>query len=521
MRQLSGQDASFIYSERPHAPTHITAINVYDQSTAPGGHVTFKGILDHLEARLHLARAFRQKVVRVPADLDHPYWVEDAEFDLEHHVRHIALPKPGDWRQFCIQAARLHARPLDLTKPLWELYVIEGLDNVDGIPRGAFAFVLKVHHAAIDGVSGVEMITAIHDQTPDVVDPPPPTEPWIPESDPSPMSLYTRASVNAMRTPARAVRAASRLSPGIGRAMSLMRANQEESVAALAPGTRFSGPVTPHRVLDSRTFPFAALRPMRAAVDGATVNDVALSVIGGALRTYLNNVGELPAAPLRAMTPVSVRSEAERGDLGNQVSAMIVSLGTDVEDPIERLAAVQRSTSSSKEITQAIGARNLTELSQLAPGMLIGVGTRLAGRFSRRGSSGLVNTVVTNVPGPRHPIYFAGAKVLRSFGAGPVVDGMGLINIVGSYDDQFILSFTACREMMPDPQNYATAIEESFNALAAAAGPGAPSSGAGGSGGSKRAGEPAQKAPSKRAPRQSAASTPRTTQGRASSRGPT
>ena len=174
MRQLSGQDASFIYSERPHAPTHITSISVYDPSTAPGGAVTFKGILAHLEARLHLARAFRQKVVRVPLDLDHPYWVEDSEFDLEYHVRHIALPKPGDWRQFCIQAARLHARPLDLSKPLWELYVIEGLDNVEDVPPGAFAFVLKIHHAAVDGKSGVEMITAIHSQTPEVVDPPPP-----------------------------------------------------------------------------------------------------------------------------------------------------------------------------------------------------------------------------------------------------------------------------------------------------------------------------------------------------------
>ena len=162
MQQLSGQDASFIYSERPHAPTHITSISIYDPSTAPGGPVTFKGILGHLEARLHLARAFRQKLVRVPADLDHPYWVEDADFDLEYHVRHIALPKPGDWRQFCIQAARLHARPLDLSQPLWEMYVIEGLDNVEGVPPGSFAFVLKIHHAAVDGKSGIEMITAIH-----------------------------------------------------------------------------------------------------------------------------------------------------------------------------------------------------------------------------------------------------------------------------------------------------------------------------------------------------------------------
>jgi len=468
MQQLSGQDASFIYSERPHAPTHITSISIYDPSTAPGGSVTFKGILAHLEARLHLARAFRQKVVRVPADFDHPYWVEDEEFDLEYHVRHIALPKPGDWRQFCIQAARLHARPLDLSKPLWELYVIEGLDKVAGVPKGGFAFVLKIHHAAVDGKSGIEMITAIHSQTPDVLDPPPPDKPWRPEPDPSPFELYSRAVMNGLRTPARAMRLTGRIVPGLGRAAATMRNQSDAPAGGLAPGTRFNGPVTAHRVLDAKFFPFAELKPMRNLVEGATVNDVALAVIGGALRTYLEDAGELPTASLRAMTPVSVRTESEKSDLGNQVSAMIVSLATDVADPVERLAAVQRSTSSSKEVTQAVGARNLSELSQLAPGLLIGVGTRLAGRFTRRGSAGLVNTVVTNVPGPREPLYFAGARSVCSFGAGPAVDGMGLINIVGSYDTQFVLSFTACREMMPDPAHYADCIERSFGDLVAA-----------------------------------------------------
>jgi WS/DGAT/MGAT family acyltransferase len=468
MQQLSGQDASFIYSEQPHAPTHITSISVYDPSTAPGGMVTFKGILAHLEPRLHLARAFRQKVVRVPADVDHPYWVEDAEFDLEYHVRHIALPKPGDWRQFCIQAARLHARPLDLSKPLWELYVIEGLDKVSGVPKGGFAFVLKIHHAAVDGKSGIEMITAIHSQTSAVFDPPPPDTPWRPEQDPSPFELYGRAALNSMRMPGRAMRLSGRLVPGLGRAAAAMRANNDASSAGLAPGTRFNGPVTAHRVLDARFFPFAALKPIRALVPGATVNDVALTVIGGALRSYLDEAGELPAASLRAMTPVSVRSESEKGDLGNQVSAMMVSLATDVDDAVQRLAAVHRSTAGSKEITEAVGARNLSELSQLAPGVLIGVGTRLASRFTRRGSAGLVNTVVTNVPGPRQPLYFAGARLVRTFGCGPVVDGMGLINIVGSYDEQFVLSFTACREMMPDPAHYADCIERSFGQLQAA-----------------------------------------------------
>ena len=466
MQQLSGQDASFIYTEQAHAPTHVTSIGIYDQSTAPGGTVTFKGILAHLEARLHLARAFRQKMVRVPGDIDHPYWVEDGDFDLEYHVRHIALPKPGDWRQFCIQVARLHARPLDLARPQWELYVVEGLDKVEGVPKGSFAFVLKVHHAAIDGKSGVEMITAIHSQTPEVVDPPPPDKPWQAEAVPSSVDLLTRASFNNMAAPYRAAQAFSRLVPGLGRAA---REARGTSTTGMAPGTRFNGPVSPHRVIDARFFKFADLKPMRNTVEGATVNDVALAVVGGALRAYLDGVGELPDRPLRAMTPISVRTEAEKADLGNQVSAMVVSLATDVADPIKRLEAVHESTSESKQVTEAVGARNLTELSQYAPGALVGLGSRLAGQFARRGAAGVINTVVTNVPGPREPLYFAGARLLRSFGAGPVVDGMGIIHIVYTYEDQFVLCFTADREVVPDPAHYADCLQQSFDELRAAA----------------------------------------------------
>lgn len=468
MQQLSGQDASFVYSEQAHAPTHITSIGIYDQSTAPGGKVTFKGILGELEPRLHLARAFRQKLVRVPNDLDHPWWVEDADFDLEYHVRHIALPEPGDWRQFCIQVARIHARGLDPSRPLWEMYIIEGLDAIDGVPKGAFASVLKIHHAAVDGKSGVEMSTAMHTQTPALEVPEAPTTPWKPDRDPTSLELLGRAGVNAWTAPRRGLRLATRLVPGAARAIRVQRRQREASPVSAAPASRFNGPVSQHRVIDACFYAFADLKPMRALVAGATVNDVALAVLGGGLREYLIEAGELPESPLRAMTPVSVRAETEQGQMGNQVSAMVVSLATDVGDPVERLAAVHASTTASKEITEAVGARNLSDLSQLAPGALIGLGTRLAGQFSRRGMASAVNTVVTNVPGPREPLYFAGAELVRTFGAGPVVDGMGLINVVTSYTDQFVLSFTGDRAMMPDPARYAACIDASFQALSTA-----------------------------------------------------
>ena len=200
MKQLSGHDAAFLYLETPNAHMAGTTLMIYDQSSAPGGRVTFKGILQDIEERLHLARSFRQRLCWVPLNYDHPYWIEDRNFDLEYHVRHIALPKPGDWRQLCIQTARLLSRPLDLSKPLWEMYVIEGLDNVEGVAPGSFALVLKTHHAAIDGVSGMELLSAIHDPSADA-SPTRPEKEWKPEDAPPAWQLLARANVNNFMRP--------------------------------------------------------------------------------------------------------------------------------------------------------------------------------------------------------------------------------------------------------------------------------------------------------------------------------
>ena len=288
------------------------------------------------------------------------------------------------------------------------------------------------------------------------------------ERDPNWWELSTRAGVNALTVPGRSTRLAGRLVPGLGRALQVQRKQSSGQLAGLAPATRFNGTVTAHRVLDARFYDFDDLKPMRHAVPGATVNDVALSVLGGALRQYLLDAGELPEASLRAMTPVSVRTEASRARWATRSRRCSSASPPMSPIPVERLAAVHASTTASKEVTEAIGARSLTDLSQLAPGALIGLGSRLAGQFARRDRGGVVNTVVTNVPGPREPLYFAGAEMLHMFGAGPVVDGMGLINIVGSYERQFVLSFTADRGMMPDPARYAACIDGSFDALAAA-----------------------------------------------------
>ncbi len=468
MRQLSGLDATFINLETPNAPMHIGGLAIYDQSSAPGERVTFKGILANIESRLHLAACYRQKIVQLPYGLDHPYWIEDENFDLEFHVRHIALPKPGDWRQLCIQAARLHSRPLDRNKPLWEMYVIEGLDGVDGLPPGSFAIQTKIHHAAIDGVSGTEILTAIHDLMPDAA-PAPPEQEWIAESEPTLVELALRSTVNNIRQPLRFAQVLAEAAPPVIRQM-LAKRDDDADPPSDVPRTRFNGKVSPHRVFEARTFSLADVKQIRKAVEGATVNDVILSVCGGALRRYLTHHHELPKESLSAFAPISVRTEDEAGTAGNKVSGMFVSLHSDEPDALTRLEKVRKTTRESKEMTEAIGARNLADVTQFMPGMLAGVAGRLIARTGLMSRMAPVaNCVVSNVPGPQVPLYFTKALMVANFGLGLPMDGMGLFHAVLSYNGTITVSITGCREQIPDPGFYAECIEEAFSELRAVA----------------------------------------------------
>jgi diacylglycerol O-acyltransferase / wax synthase len=468
MKQLSGLDATFINLETAHAPLHIGSIAIYDQSSAPGERVTFKGILENVESRLHLAGCYRQKIVQLPYGLDHPYWIEDANFDLEFHIRHIALPKPGDWRQLCIQAARLHARPLDRNKPLWEMYVIEGLDGVEGLPPGSFAIQTKIHHAAIDGVSGTEIATAIHDLQPDAL-PPPAEEDWRPESEPTLLELALRSTVNNIRQPLRFARVLAEAAPPIVRTM-LEKRPEDEDAPAGVPRTRFNGKVSPHRVFEAQSFSLADVKQIRKAVDGATVNDVILSVCGGALRRYLTHHHELPREPLSAFAPISVRTEDEAGTAGNKVSGMLVCLHSDEPDALRRLERVLKTTRDSKQMTEAVGARNLADVTQFMPGMLAGVAGRLVARTAlMHHMAPVANCVVSNVPGPQVPLYFTKAQMVANFGLGLPLDGMGLFHAVLSYNGAITVSIVGCREQMPDPSFYAECLDAAFTELRDAA----------------------------------------------------
>lgn len=468
MKQLSGLDATFLNMETGHAPLHFGGLAIYDQSSAPGERVTFKGILANIESRLHLAACFRQKIVQLPFGLDHPYWIEDADFDLEFHVRHIALPSPGDWRQLCIQAARIHSRPLDRNKPLWEMYVIEGLDDVEGLPPGSFAILTKIHHAAIDGVSGIEITAAIHDLEPNAVQSAP-DEPWIAESEPTLIELALRSTVNNIRQPLRFAQVLAEAAPPVVRNL-LERRDPSEEPSRSVPRTRFNGKVSPNRVFEAKSFSLADVKQIRKRVEGATVNDVILSVCGGALRRYLDHHNHLPKAPLSAFAPISVRTEDQAGTAGNQVSGMFVCLHSDVADPLLRLAKVRKTTRDSKELSEAIGARSLTDVTQFMPGALAGLAGRLIARTGlMRRMTPLANCVISNIPGPQVPLYFTKALMVANFGLGLPLDGIGLFHAALSYNGTITVSIVGCREQLPDPGFYADCLNEAFTELREAA----------------------------------------------------
>ncbi len=469
MRQLSGHDASFLYSDTLHANSNVTLIQIYDQSTAPGGKVRFKSILSHIESRLHRSPIFRSKLQRVPLELDYPYWIEDEHFDLEYHVRHIALPKPGDWRQFCIQASRIHARPLALNRPLWEIYVIEGLDSFLDLPAGSFALLTKVHHAAVDLGQGSEITTLLHDisATPT---PPTPPAPWFAHEPPGTVTMLCRGVVNSVTSSLKLAgplsRAVRRVAPA-----ALTLASDILLRPELLLVTRFNSVVSPYRVFETRRFLLDEFKTIRGLVPGATVNDAVLAVCGGALRRYLDAQGELPEPSLTAIAPISIRgADAPPGGKAD-VSWLHVPLGTDMADPVQRLRAIHAHTRSSDTISRAIGARELTDVARRAPAATLALTSKMLARVAqgigRRAP--MANCTVTNVPGPATPLYLCGARMTYFSAIMPITDGMGLVFAVTSYDGRIVISPTSCRELVPDPEVLAQCVRDSFQELLAAA----------------------------------------------------
>ena len=471
MKQLSGSDNQFLISERNNVYNHVASLCIYDVSTAPGGAVRYKDILKHFENRMHINPLFRRCLAEVPFGLDRPYWIDQAEVDMEFHIRHIALPKPGDWRQLMIQVARLHSRPLDRTRPLWEAYVIEGLDNIPNLPLNSFAVFCKFHHAAVDGMAGALLALQMHSLSPhgDVIS-------------------EANKTVYADRTPTSVEYFARAASNGVGRALELGKLSlkiggkvmalgreqisnavnsgshqpgeDEKPATGKAPHTRFDGVVSPNRVFDGFGMPLSRIKRVRDKVSGASLNDVFLSVAGGAIRKYLLSKHELPEQSLTALMPMSLRSDASAG--GNAIGAATVRLRSDIADPLERLHAAHKEAALGKQQAEKLGADLLEKLLGAMP-------SALGALVVTKGLLPTVNMTVSNVRGPDKPLYMAGAKAMCFYPANIPIDGLGLSVTGVSYNGVMWVSVTSCRNMLPDPAFFTECLKTSWEELLAAA----------------------------------------------------
>ncbi len=465
MRQLSGLDSAFLYLETPNAPMQIGGLSIVEAET-PNGRFDLATLRDLLASRIHSSRAFTQRLVEVPLKLGNPYWTRDEDFSLDRHLGRTQLPEPGGWKELSALMAWEFSRPMDRDKPLWEILLVEGLKTVDGVPPGSIALISKIHHAAIDGVSGTEIMSAIYDPSPEprAIEAPPPEEHEAPASR---TGLLKDSGRHLLQVPKALSAAVGETVKGVvksGAAWGLKRI-KPPPFPFTAPRSRLNVPVSHQRTWSAAILSLKRIKAIRGSVE-ATINDVVLTICAGALRRYLAEKNDLPAKPLVAMVPISVRSEDQRGTMGNQVSAMLVSLATDVSDPLERLRLVHQSALGSKVHHQAIGARTLSDYTRFIPFGLAGAAARLYTRAHlAEKHRPIFNLVITNVPGPQVPLYVAGARLLTHVGAAPLFDGMGLILPIFSYAGSLTVGATSCREVMPDVEVFTSYLEDALDEL--------------------------------------------------------
>lgn len=481
MDQLTGLDASFLYLETPNAPMHIGGVSIVDPNT-PNGRLDLRMLRDLLASRIHTSRTFTQRLVGVPLKLGNPYWVEDEDFDLDNHLSRTQLPEPGGWKELSELMAWEFSRPMDRDKPLWEILFVEGLETVGGVPPGAVALISKIHHAAIDGVSGSEIMSAVYDPSPEprrIAAAAPAPRPETPSKTGLSKAAFSKATLlkgtgrHLLKVPKALSGTLGETVKGVVKSGAIwgLKRIKPPPIPFTAPRSRLNVPVSNQRAWSAAILSFDRIKALRPAVAGATVNDVVLAVCAGALRRYLLEKDDLPEKPLVAMVPISVRGEDQRGAMGNQVSAMLVSLATDVDDPLERLRRVHDGAAAAKVHHQAIGARTLSDYSQFIPFGLAGVGARLYTRMHlAERHRPIFNLVITNVPGPQVPLYVAGARLLAHAGAAPIFDGMGLILPIFSYAGRLAIGATTDREIMPDVDVFTDYLKDALDELEAAAG---------------------------------------------------
>lgn len=466
MQQVDSEDAAFLFLEQPDNPAHLGLIALYDQSKSDGHVIRFQHILKHVQNRLSSAPVFHQKIKRVPADLDYPYWIEDNNFDLDYHVRHMALPKPGDWRQFCIQISRIHSRPLDIRRPLWEMYVIEGLDNVTDLPEGSFAIYFKIHHCAMDEFTAIELLESLHETT---------ANPHQHEDKATQVTRFAAREPGSLdiavqmlfgnllrgaKFSLQSVKHRKNISRQLARATArqLRRVTSSKNVDR-EHDTRFAAAPGPARVFEGGFYQRKILEDFMGQVAGADMHHALAVVCGEATRRYLAGKDGLEDLNLSARLQVNLRNAGAHALSGNRMALQNIELYTSVENLVERLYAIVGTNIFASEDDLEEKSHRIRSFYEYIPSPFLSA----LGRWSNREPQSLEaggSCGISTLTGPRQTVYFLGAKMSGLTSVSPLYKGCGLMYSASLYEDKIAISFTSGRDILPDPENLVAALNE-------------------------------------------------------------
>ena len=465
VERIPAADASFLYMEHPVVHMHVTGVLLLDPSTMPGGY-SFERLRDLIVERLHLLRPFRRRVLTVPFGIDHPVWVDDPDFDLDRHLHRTTLPEPGTIDQLAALVGEYASVQLDRSRPLWDMVVVEGMAD------GTVAIVSKVHHVAVDGASGTDLMAQLVDLSPEGPEEPPSAPPFRPDPLPNPVELAIDAVASRLSDPLRGLRSLGRSAGSVGRLLRTVVSGDDGPSMARpfdAPRTLFNRSLTARRAVAFDKAPLEDLKLVKQTF-GTTVNDVFLAACTQSLRGYLLRRGERHERPLVVSVPVSVRGEVADSRATNQVSNMFVRLPVHLSDPVDQLRAIRADTRDAKEVHGAIGADMIGDVTELTPPAIFHLASRM---YSRAGLgerlAPIHNLVISNVPGPPFPLYVAGARLVGVYPFGPLIEGSGLNITVLSNMGNMDIGVISCPDVVPDPGEVSTGIVEGIEVLRRAA----------------------------------------------------
>jgi len=473
MQQLTGMDTMFFGLENESNPMILATFDICNPATAPGGRAGYEEVLDLFRRRIHLLPMLRRRLLRVPLNLDYPYWVEYEDFDLDEHFFRVRLPQPGTWKQLMQAVARMHNKPFDSTLPLWDVYVIEGIDQVPDLPEGSFAVYMRMHHAFADGATTMAIREILFDKSPDEAGDDREQSGGAMvggelEAAPGASRLLASACLNYARRTVGASRDIIKMAPALTR-HSISRV--QESLRELS--SPLAGMMPPRsllntdrmitrRLIDARRYDFPRVRAIRSLVEGATVNDVVLAIVAGALRRYLVGRGDLPEKALTSIVPINLRQGAATGEEGNVVSSMMLPIHQEIEDPVERLKAIQKASARAKEATAMEVNKRLMEVVSSLPYPVLSLPLwAMIGRTDKVLAI-TASTAVSNIPSYPEPRYFAGAEIVYLMGVGMLMPGVGTTHGFTIYTGKLIIGFICSTDVMTETDTYMACLDESF-----------------------------------------------------------